>query len=141
MGTGIPIGGLSAGTSLHHVCPTAWVLCKTLSHPQSGRQRAQHHLCCHSSLNLFAEFLSPHPELHPAQKDKANSPSEEAFCRSVCLPPLSSDSVPKPGSISLLWGLETPHLSVVLNPGCTFESNMNVDQLKCLGMARAQVIF
>lgn len=29
-----------------------------------------------------------------------------------------------------IWGLETPHLPVVLNPGCTFESSMNADQWK-----------
>lgn len=132
--------GSSAWTSLCHACLTAHSgHSARLSLPQRARQQAQRHLCCCPSLNLFAEFLSPHPEFPLSSKTKLT-----AFLQ-VCLPSstFSSDFAPKSGRTSLLWGLETLHLSVVLNPGCTFESIMNVDQLNqsAWEWAWAQVTF
>lgn len=79
--------------------------------------------------SLIAEFLSQHLTSNLSSQTRLKLSQKRSDLRSVFSAPLFSDFTPNLGRISLLWGMETSHMSVVLNPGCTFESNMDVEQL------------
>lgn len=106
------------------------------------RKQAKHPSLSPSEHQVCLQDFSPHTLTSTlSSKTCLKLPQRRSDFTPVSSPPPSLDSAPNPQRISLLLGLETFCMSVVLSPGGTFETNLDVDQLNLSVGEWAQLIF